>query len=135
MPYPEPSPETLKLVGKEPESVEETRVPINLLEGLALKILYLAGELSLAELGRRMHLGPEVVHEIFEFIRKDKLVEVTGMTGGNHRIVATSKGQTEAQHIMARDMYAGPAPVSLETYVKVVRAQSVTDVVVHRRDE
>jgi hypothetical protein len=132
--YPEPSPETLKLVGKEPETVEETGVPINLLEGLAVKILYLAGELSLAELGRRMHLGPDVVHEIFEFIRKDKLVEVTGMTGGNHRIIATSKGQAEAQQIMARDMYAGPAPVSLETYVQVVRAQSVTDVVVHRPD-
>ena len=133
-PYPEPSPETLKLVGKEPDTVEGTRVPINLLEGLAIKILYLAGELTLAELGRRMHLGPDVVYEIFEFIRKDKLVEVTGMTGGNHRMVATSKGQTEAQHIMARDMYAGPAPVSLETYVAVVRAQSVTDVVVHRPD-
>ena len=68
-----------------------------------------------------MHLGPDVIYEIFEFIRKDKLVEVTGMTGGNHRIVCTSKGQTEAQQIMARDMYAGPAPVSLETYVEVVR--------------
>ncbi len=133
-PYPEPHSEVLKLVGKEPETVEQTRVPINLLEGLAMKILYLAGELSLAELARRMHLGPDVIYEIFEFIRKDKLVEVTGMTGGNHRIVATSKGQTEAQHIMARDMYAGPAPVSLETYVEVVRCQSVADVVVHRAD-
>jgi hypothetical protein len=133
-PYPEPNAETMRFVGHEPETVEETRVPINLLEGLAVKILYLAGELSLAELGRRMHLGPDVVHEIFEFIRKDKLVEVTGMTGGNHRIVATSKGQTEAQNIMARDMYAGPAPVSLEAYVEVVRAQSVMDVVVHRPD-
>ncbi len=133
-PYPMPSPETLKLVGKEPETVEQTRVPINLLEGLAMKILYLAGELSLAELGRRMHLGPDVIHELFEFIRKDKLVEVTGMTGGNHRIVATSKGQTEAQQILLRDMYAGPAPVSLESYVEVVRAQSVSEVVVHRPD-
>ncbi len=134
LPYPEPHPQTLDLVGKEPDTVEKTRVPINLLEGLAIKILYLAGELSLTELGRRMHLGPDVVFEIFEFIRKDKLVEVTGMTAGNHRIVCTSKGQTEAQQIMARDMYAGPAPVSLETYVEVVRTQSVMDVVVHRPD-
>ena len=134
LPYPEPLPQTLQLVGKEPETVEQTRVPINLLEGLAIKIVYLAGELSLAELGRRMHLGPDVIFEIFEFIRKDKLVEVTGMTGGNHRIVCTSKGQTEAQQIMTRDMYAGPAPVSLESYADVVRLQSVMEVVVHRPD-
>jgi hypothetical protein len=133
-PYPEPHPGTLELVGKEPETVEKTGVPINLLEGLAVKILYLAGELTLAELGRRTHLGPDVIYEIFEFIRKDKLVEVTGMVGGNHRIVCTSKGQTEAQQLMARDMYAGPAPVSLESYVELVRLQSVSSVVVHRAD-
>jgi hypothetical protein len=133
-PYSEPISETLRFIGHEPETVGETRVPINLLNGLAVKILYLAGELSLAELGRRMHLGPGVIYEIFEHIRREKLVEVTGMTGGNHRIVATPKGQTEAQNIMLRDMYSGPAPVSLAAYVEVVRAQSVKDVVVHRPD-
>ena len=46
----------MRFVGRQPETVEETRVPRNLLEGLALKILYLAGELSLTELGRRMEL-------------------------------------------------------------------------------
>jgi len=133
-PYSDPIAETMRFIGHEPETVEETRVPMNLLEGLAIKILYLAGELSLAELGRRMHLGPGVVYEIFEHIRKSKLVEVTGMTGGNHRIVTTSKGQAEAQSLMSRDMYAGPAPVSLAAYTEVVRAQSVMDVVVHRPD-
>ena len=134
LPYPEPHPHTLALVGKEPETVEETRIPLNLLKGLAVKTLYLAGELSLAELGRRMELGPDVIYELFETIRKDKLVEVTGMTGGNHRIICTSKGQTEAQQIMSRDMYAGPAPVSLESYAEVVRLQSVMAVDVHRPD-
>ncbi len=134
LPYPEPHPQTLALIGKEPETVEQTRVPVNLLKGLFVKTLYLAGELSLAELGRRMELGPDVVFELFESIRKDKQVEVTGMTGGNHRIVCTSKGQSEAQQIMTRDMYAGPAPVSLETYAEVVRMQSVMSVDVHRSD-
>jgi hypothetical protein len=133
-PYAGPIEETLRFVGREPETVEETRVPMNLLEGLALKILYLAGELSLVELGRRMHLGPGVVYEIFEHIRKGKLVEVTGMAAGTHRITTTSKGQTEAQSVMSRDMYSGPAPVSLQAYTEVVRCQSVAGVVVHRPD-
>ncbi len=133
-PYSEPVLETMRFIGHEPETVEETRVPINLLVSLAVKIVYLAGELSLAELGRRMHLGPNVIYELFEHIRREKLVEVTGMTAGNHRIVTTSKGQTEAQNIMGRDMYSGPAPVSLAAYVEVVRAQSVKDVPIGRPD-
>ena len=133
-PYAEPISKTMRLVGHQPETVEETRVPINLLEDLALKILYLAGELSLEELGRRMQLHPGVINEIFAHLRNGQLVEVVGMVGSVHRIVTTSKGQTEAHRIMSRDMYSGPAPVSLSSYVEVIRAQSVLDVVVHRPD-
>ena len=133
-PYAEPISETMRLVGRQPETVEETRIPINLLEDLALKILYLAGELSLEELGRRMQLHPGVINEIFTHLRKGQLVEVVGMVGSVHSIVTTSKGQTEAHRIMSRDMYSGPAPVSLSAYVEVIRAQSVLDVVVHRPD-
>ncbi|HXW16588.1 MAG TPA: hypothetical protein VEN79_18915 [Terriglobia bacterium] len=132
--YAEPIPETMRFVGRQPETVEETRIPRSLLEGLALKILYLAGELSLPELGRRMRLSPDVIYEIFEHIRKERNIEVVGMAGGAHRIVTTSKGQTEAQNIMARDMYAGPAPVSLSGYTELVNAQSAKDSVVRRAD-
>ena len=129
---PKPISETMRFVGRQPETVEETRVPRNLLEDLALKIVYLAGELSLAELGRRMQLHPDVIYEIFERIRKAQLIEVVGMSGNVHRIVTTSKGQAEAHNIMSRDMYSGPAPVCLAAYVEVVRTLSVMDVVVNR---
>ncbi len=133
-PYAEPISKTMHIVGRQPETIEETRVPINLLEDLAVKILYLAGELSLPELGRRMRLSYSVIHEIFEHIRKEHFVEVVGMAGGVHRIVTTSKGQAEAQSVMSRDVYSGPAPVALSAYVEVIRAQSVRDVEFHRPD-
>lgn len=113
-PYAEPISGTLQFVGRQPESVEETRVPRSLLEDLALKMLYLAGQLSVMELGKRMRLAYSTIYEIFEYLRKDQIVEVVGMTGNVHRIVATEKGQAKAQKIMARDMYTGPAPVSLD---------------------
>ena len=133
-PYAGPIPETMSLVGRQPESVEETRVPLNLLENLALKILYLAGELSLQELGGRMQLHPCVIYELFTHLRQGKFIEVVGMVDSVERIVTTAKGQSEAHNIMSRDMYAGPAPVSLAAYVEVVRAQSVTNIVVNRAD-
>jgi hypothetical protein len=133
-PYAEPTSETMRLVGHEPETIEATRLPINLLGNLALKILYLAGQLSLTDLGKRMQLHPCVIYEIFEYLRKGKLIEVAGMDEGVYRIVPTAKGHTEAQSTMSRDMYTGPAPVSLSSYVEVIRAQSVANVIVHRPD-
>ena len=44
--YAEAISETLRFVGRSPETVKDTGIPLNLLEDLALKILYLAGELS-----------------------------------------------------------------------------------------
>jgi predicted ATPase with chaperone activity len=134
-PYAEPISKTIRLVGHQPETVEQTGMPINLLENLALKLLYLAGELSPQELGRRMHLHPGVINEIVAHLRKGQLIEVVvGTFGSDLRILTTSKGQTEAHRIMSRDMYSGPAPVSLSAYVEVIRSQSVVDVVIHRPD-
>jgi predicted ATPase with chaperone activity len=131
-PYASPVAQTMRFVGRQPESVEETRLSIHLLEELSLKVLYLAGELSLQALAQRMHLHPAVVNEVFRYMRKRQLIEVVGMTDNDPRIVATSKGQAEAHQIMSRDMYSGPTPVSLSAYAEVVRAQSVRDVVVGR---
>jgi len=133
-PYAEPISGTMSFVGRQPESVEETRIPRSLLEDLALKMLYIAGQLTVTELGKRMRLAYSTIHEIFEYLRKDQFVEVVGMTGNVHKIVATEKGQAKAQKIMARDMYTGPAPVSLAAYTEVIGAQSVREVVLHRSD-
>ncbi len=133
--YAEPISKTMHLVGHQPKTVEETGVPINVLENLALKILYLAGGLSLQELGTRMQLHPGVINEIFAHLREGQLIEVVVGTFGNAlRVVTTSKGQTEAHRIMSRDMYSGPAPVSLSAYVEVIRAQSVLGVVIYQAD-
>jgi len=132
--YPEPIAETLQLVGHEPDTVEATHVPMNLLENLVLKVLYLAGELTLPDIAQQTHLNACVVFEIFEDLRKEQFIEAVGMDAGSFRVVATMKGQTEARHIMSRDMYAGPAPVSLADYTQVTRAQSLAHVEVHRPD-
>ncbi|MBZ5565166.1 MAG: hypothetical protein LAP13_22445 [Acidobacteriia bacterium] len=134
MPYAEPIAETMRIVGHEPETVEETGVPLKLLEDLALKMLYVSGELTLMELSRRMGLAYSVIEEVFEHLRKTQLIEVTGMSTGIHRITTTSKGQSEAHNTMLRDMYTGPAPVPLSVYLEVIRLQSVKDVAVHRDD-
>ena len=51
------------------KSVEELGVRRNLLEDLALKILYVVGELPLQELGRHMGLSRRILGELFQRLR------------------------------------------------------------------
>lgn len=108
-----------------PQEVANTGVRRGMLEDLALKILYLNGEMSLVELAERMCLGLGVAEELFEFFRKEHLCEVKGMSAGTHRIVASGLGKDRAARTLGLNQYAGPAPVSLSDYVARVRAQSV----------
>lgn len=115
-------------------NLDEIGIRRNLLEDLSLKILYMEGELSLRELAYEMCVNLAIVEEIFQRLRKDQLVEVTGMTIGVHRIAATSAGKSRALELLAQNQYAGPAPVSLKDYVDRVHAQSVREMKVHPPD-
>ena len=117
-----------------PRSMEEIGVRKNLLEDLALKTVYLVGEMSLSELARHMALNLSLVMELFERLRKDQLCEVTGMVGTVHRITTTSSGKSRALELLDHNQYSGPTPVTLEDYVRRIRAQSVRGIDVTPRD-
>jgi predicted ATPase with chaperone activity len=107
------------------KSIEETGVRRNVLEDLALKILYQVGEMSLYELARHMGLGVGIAEELFQRLRKDQLCQVTGINGGLHRFTTSSAGKTRALELLAHNQYVGPAPVSLDDYIGHTHAQSV----------
>ena len=109
-------------------SMEEIGVRKNLLEDLALKFVYLIGEVSLHELARHMGLHLILVEELFQRLRKDQLCQVTGMEKNVHCITTTSAGKSRALELLANNQYVGPAPVSLEDYVKRVNAQTVRNI-------
>jgi hypothetical protein len=108
-----------------PRQLRRTGIRKGVLADLALKILYLQGEISLVELGDQMCLGTGVVDEIFRFLRKEQLCEVKGMSVGSHWISATATGKNRGAELLSINQYAGPAPVSLVDYTTRVGIQSV----------
>lgn len=108
-----------------PKTVEATGVRRNVLEELALKILYQTVEMTLRELAARMRVSMSVIQEIFQSLRKGLLIEIKGLTEGTYLVTTTSDGKSRALELLALNHYAGPAPVSLDDYVTRVRAQSV----------
>jgi predicted ATPase with chaperone activity len=114
-----------------PTSIGEIGVPRNLLEDLALKSFYLIGEMSLQELARHLGLNLPMVEELFQRLRKDHLLQVTGMDGNVHRVTTTSGGKSRALELLAQNQYVGPAPVSFQDYVQRIRSQSVRSMSFH----
>ncbi len=117
-----------------PESVAEVGVRQSFLEDLTLKVLYINGSLSLRELSAEMRLGFGVVNELLRRLRAEQLCEVTGMTGNIPQIAITTNGRVRALELLAQNQYAGPAPVSLESYIRRVKQQSVRDAEIHPPD-
>src|SRR5215467_2282936 len=115
-----------------PQRIEHTGIRRGLLEDLALKVLYLGGEMTLIELSDHLCLSLGVVEEIFQFFRKERLVEVKGMVGGTHRIATSAEGRQRAADLLSLNQYTGPAPVSLADYISQIKRQSVQGTVVHR---
>ena len=117
-----------------PQTIGDIGVGRTLIEELALKVLFLGGEMSLAELSDRMCLSLPVVDQIFQFFRKEQLCEVKGMARGVHVLTLSGAGKDRASALLDLSQYAGPAPVSLEEYSACVRSQSVQGAIIQPSD-
>jgi len=73
-----------------PATLDEFDIPVNLLEELALKILFMAGQMSVLDIAERMRVGFPVANELFQRLRKEQLCDATGMLGNVYRIAISS---------------------------------------------
>jgi hypothetical protein len=117
-----------------PQTIGDIGVSRTLVEELALKTLFLGGEMSLADLADRMCLSLTAIGDIFQFLRREQLCEVKGMSHGVHVIALSGVGKERASDLLAFSQYAGAVPVSLESYTQRVRAQSVQRTLVQPAD-
>ena len=117
--------------------LEDTGLPQIYVADLALKVLYNSGYLTgfrISELVALPFAG--IVDEILEFLKREKLVEVKGAGGfgeGAYQYAITGAGITKAREAMARNEYAGPAPVPIREYNAAIRRQSAARVTVTQR--
>ena len=107
-----------------------------MVEELALKALFFAGELRGAELAAKIRLPSTIIDEIIEGLRKQRYVELKGggMGVGKSAMVytLTTFATDLLKQILERNRYNGPAPVPLETWIAAVEAQTVRGVSVSR---
>jgi hypothetical protein len=111
------------------ESVEDTGLNFGFITDLIIKVMYFTGYITGFEVADRVKLPfPGVVDRALEFLKREKMCEVRGTGGigeGSYQYAITSMGTAKAQEVLERSTYAGPAPVTLEDYGRVIRAQGI----------
>lgn len=110
------------------ESVEDTGLTAGFVADMALKILYLRGQVTGYDIAAQMRLPFQtVLNPSMEFLKREQLCEVrgsaSGLGSGSYQYIITNKGMARARELMERTAYTGAAPVPWETYVQSVRAQ------------
>ena len=107
-----------------PDRVEDLGVPRSVAADLILRYLWLHGSGTLARLNESLKLSFPVLETLFHQFRNQQLLEVKGMTGNDYSFTLTAGGRTLARERNEVCQYVGPAPVSIQQYQKVVKAQA-----------
>lgn len=119
-----------------PQTLADTGLPMSFIQDLALKIIYFAGEIQAHAVAEEMRLPhTNLVENALAFLVKEEFCQITGATGYSERAykyTVTGKGANKAQELIARNQYAGPAPVPLALYNDVMRRQSIGSISVSR---
>lgn len=123
----------LEKLAPRPSTLEATGLSESFLTDLVAKHLLDGGVLDLARMVERLALAGPIIESILNFMRKEALIEVRGRStdgsAGNLRYALTDRGRSSALDAMLRSGYVGPAPVPLELYNSIARAQTI-----HKRD-
>jgi predicted ATPase with chaperone activity len=107
-----------------PDRLEDLGVPRSVVADLVLRYLWLHGTGTLHLLHQTLKLSFPLLESLFHQFRNQQLLEVKGMTGDDYSFTLTASGRAQAAGRNEVCQYVGPAPVSIQQYQKVVRAQA-----------
>jgi predicted ATPase with chaperone activity len=120
-------------------SVEETGLSTSFLADLVLKMLYYQGQDTTGfEISERVRLPfSGVLEPVMDFLKSEQFCEVTGSGGfgeSSYKYSISGKGTAKARELLERNMYVGPAPVTLDRYKEVLGLQALKQVTVRQHD-
>jgi hypothetical protein len=112
-----------------PRKPEELGIPVSLVHDLVLRQSLYDGRTSTVRLAEKLRLSPMLLTGVVEELRELRLIEIQGLDGRDYRLALTEAGRQQAQDRMSLCRYAGAAPVALEAYTNVVKAQQANPAV------
>jgi len=102
-----------------PTTPAEAGLSLDLITQLVLKTLHFSGELTGAELAKRLGVNFSVIESAVDFLKAQHQIEIAGgsMVGrASYRYRITDAGRTRAALFLETNHYVGVAPVPFEQY-------------------
>jgi hypothetical protein len=132
----------LTLAGKDcalpraPASLEETGLGFAFLVELLSKVLFVSGQMRLADISQHVKLPGSIVEAVLGFARAERICEIArrGEGPGDVHYKLTDSGRERAGEFLQKCHYTGPAPVTITAYTEQVRRQSVSAIQVKASD-
>jgi Mn-dependent DtxR family transcriptional regulator len=109
-----------------PLRLDAMGLSVPFMEDLLLRRVAKDGRAAMTDLADRLHVSVNIVDALCGPMRDRKLVEFDGMDGRAYRVAITEAGRELAIARSRECRYAGPMPVPLDLYTRVVRAQRPT---------
>jgi predicted ATPase with chaperone activity len=126
------------VVAREPSSVEATGLDLSQIADLALKIIYFNNQITAQMIADETCLPfYNVIDKALMVLKREELLEVSGSNGFGelaYQYSMTPKGIVRIHQLLERTTYVGPAPVTLDHYKAVIKAQAISEVRVGPKD-
>jgi hypothetical protein len=121
----------------QPQTVDESGLNRTFLYEHTLRIIYNKGRVSGLDLVDELKLPYSIIDVLLKELRGQELIDIAGQRGYgdvNYEYILTPRGTQAAADALLKTMYAGPCPVTLDEWIASVKAQTVKDVVVTRKN-
>ena len=106
-----------------PKHIAALGVPESMTLEIVLRRALFDGHTSTMQLANALAVTPFLMESAVEHLRRESLLEVSGLEGRNLMLGLTELGRAQAIDRMKLCRYAGAVPVSLADYAEVVRGQ------------
>lgn len=115
----------LQRVPAEPETLADTRLEPHVLLDLLIKLIYVERLETVSRIAAAIRLPSHLVAELVATAVGRGLLQSLGERDRVMYYAMTEAGVRAAQNALEHCRYAGPAPVALDDFTRVVRAQSI----------
>ena len=119
-----------------PRKLEDVGLQIVMMRDILLKTMFRQNLDQVSELSRVMCLPVNVIQELVDLARTQKLVEATGTlhanSGGEMGYQLTDAGKSRALDALSQSEYYGAIPIPMAVYGEQVRRQSIRNIQVTR---
>lgn len=121
---------TLKQLLKEPQTVDELKIPQGILTDVIYRLLFNEGNVSVSRFIEVLRVSTRIIDETMLWMQKEHLVEVSKASTEIGRLgyvySLTDEGKNRARDSFERSQYVGPLPVPIHYYARAIELQTQT---------